>query len=220
MILETLKNVTNVSKIFQVDSFIIEKNIIRGINEDRTSAIFTKVDLDIEYAIGVNRIDVLLSRITLADDLILEIIGNNDEANKLVFTNDKMSVEYRTGKISTITAPKSLQVSDLYEISIAKELSKFLSKCKSALKVDKLTIMCNDNKVSYKLSDDNSDNLVYSDGVAVSLNDSDPINFVYDYSIKSLLNAFTKCDEKIIITEKGMIHFVMDDIDVYLLPLK
>jgi archaellin len=218
--IETLKKVTNVAKIFQVDSFIIEKDIIRGINSERTSAIFTKVDLDISHSIGVNRIDVLLSRITLSDDLTLEIIGDTNEAQKLVFKNDKIEVEYRTGKISTIVAPKSLQVSDLYEISIAKELSKFLTKSKSAMKIDNMGILCNNNQVSHKLNDDNNDKLVYSDGEAISLNDSEPVNFVYNYSIKSLLNAFSKCDEKIIITEKGMIHFIMDGIDVYLLPLK
>lgn len=220
MILETLKKATNVAKQFNVDSFIVESNFIRGINEERTSAIFTNISLPLECSIGINRIDVLLSRMLLADDLDLIIEADGTNASNLIFKNDKLNVEYRTANSNRITAPKSLQVKDLYQIMIDKNLHKVLNKSKSALRADNLTIICNDNKISYQLNDD-LDKLIYNDGEATHIEDSlEDINFIYNYSIKSLLNAFAKCDDKIIITEKGMIHFIVDDIDVYLLPKK
>jgi hypothetical protein len=219
----TILNATSIAKMFGIEQFIIEPHIIRGISDDRSAAIFTPCDIDIGCAaVGVNRIEILQNRLALSNGNSIDCISDGPlaDASMLIIKSSKLNVEYRCAKIKGITAPKELKVADLYEISIDADLAGMINKGKSAMKAEELAIMCNDNRVSYKIYDDNNDKLVYDDSVAVNLTSDDDINFTYVYPIKSIIQAFTKCtDNKFYITNNGMLHIQVSNIDVYI-PIK
>lgn len=213
-------NAVHVAKLFSIESFIIEPNIIRGINEDRTAAILTECDIDIGCsAIGINRMDVLLSRLNLiSGDAIIECISKDDgEASKILISTDRLNLEYGCANTLAIKAPTSAKVKDLYEITIEESLVNVLKKGRTAMKTDVIMIMCDNNSVQYKLQDENNDKLLYNEGFAHNLVDDEDINFVNRYPIKSILSAFTDCDaKKFYITERGMIKINTRGIDLYI----
>jgi|688.fasta_scaffold00062_50 hypothetical protein len=214
-------NAVHVAKLFSIESFIIEPNIIRGINEDRTAAILTECDINIGCkSIGINRMDVLLSRLNLvSNDAIIECHTKSEDmdADKISITTDRLNLEYSCANTLAIKAPTSAKVNDLFEVSIEESLVNILKKGRNAMKTDVIMIMCDNNSVQYKLQDENNDKLLYNEGFAYNLVDNSDINFVYKYPIKSILSAFTDCDaKKFYITERGMIKINTKGIDLYI----
>lgn len=214
---------TSVAKLFGIEQFIVEPEVIRGISEDRTAAIFTPCDIEIGCAaIGINRIDILVSRLALGIGNQIDCVSDGPlaDASMLSIKSPKMKVEYRCAKTKSITAPKELKVADLYEVAFDDDLVKTINKGKTAMKADEIAILCSNNSVSYKIYDESNDKLLYEDGEAVNLVDDEDINFTHVYPIKSIINAFTKSTEKRFwITGNGMLHIQVNEIDVYI-PVK
>jgi hypothetical protein len=217
---ETILRATAIAKIFGIEQFIIEPHVIRGISGDKAAAIYTQCDIDIGCAaIGVNRIDLLMSRLALGIDNKIECIFDHesDDARMLSISSSKMRVEYRCAKVRTIQAPKELKVADLYRVDFSSELAPVINKAKTAMKAEDVSIMCSDNEVTYKIMDENNDKMLFEDGIADNIRSADAVNFIHTYPIKAIYQGLLKSsNSQYYITEKGMLHIVVNGIDLYL----
>lgn len=220
---ENLLSSVIVAKQFDIECIIATPERISGLSNDATTAIFTEFDNDIGCAgIGINRLELISSRIALIDPEELQVDCifdySDDEAKTLIFKSKKLKVSYRCAGTKKIKAPASLAVKKLYKIEIPEKLYDTLNKSKRAMKSDEIVIQSEDNNVSYKIMDGENDELLYSDGTAVNMQDDhQDVNFIIRYPISYILKAIKGCDtNEFYITEKDMLHCVIHGIGVYI----
>lgn len=215
-----IKNALLVSKQFEISVMKIDDNGIRGTDKDGKVALLAKLDLTIGGTIGINRIEFLLNRLTILDNPTVEVkFDANGISESISLYNKKAVIEYRTAKADRLKVPSVPKDGDLYQISITDDLKNTLTKGKSAMKSDVITLLCNDNRLSYKIADETNDTLLYAAENVVNMSDDDePANFVNVYSIKALLYAFNSCDEVVGIDKKGILRFTINNLNIYLLP--
>ena len=217
-----IKNALLVSKQFGISVLKIDDNGIRGTDDDGTVALSSPMSLNIGGTVGINRIEFLLNRLNILDEPTVEI--NYDATNiseSISLYNKKTVIEYRTANANRFKVPSVPKDGDLYQISITEDLKNTLTKGKAAMKSDIITLLCNDNKLSYKIADETSDTLLYNAEYVVNMtDDEEPANFVNVYSIKALLYAFNSCDEVVGIDKKGILRFNINNSNIYLLPKK
>jgi hypothetical protein len=229
MILETstvqyIANAVRIAKLFDIEQIVVEPTFISGISEDKTAAIYTVVDNYIGCnTIGLGRISVLQSRLALieSDNTTVDCVFDMEQsdASDLVIKTPKLTVNYRCSKVRPNTYPRLLAVDELYKIIIPEDLYTVLSRAKTSMKTLVIVLICNNGEMSYKLTDETNDQLVYSDGNAVSVldeNDTD-INFVIRSPLKYFLLAIRHSqDNCLYVTEKDMLKCVISDIGVYI----
>lgn len=215
-----IKNALKISKQFGITVLKIDDNGIRGTDNDGVVSLLTKVDLNVGGLIGINRIDFLLSRLSILNDATIEVNYDTDNVSKSIsLYNKKTVIEYRTAHASKLKVPSVPKNGDLYQLSVTDDLKTTLTKGKSAMKSDIITLLCNDNRLSYKIADETNDTLLYAAENVVNMSDDDtPANFVNVYSIKALLYALNNCEEVVGIDKKGILRFNINNFNIYLLP--
>jgi hypothetical protein len=215
-----IKDALTVSKQFGLTVLKIDDNGIRGTDEDGKVALLSKIDLNVGGTIGINRIEFLLNRLNILKDPTVEIkYDSTNVATSISLYNSKTLIEYRTAHASRLKVPSVPKDGDLYQISITEDLKNTLTKGKSAMKSDIITLLCNDNRLSYKIADETSDTLLYDAEFVVNMSDDEqPANFVNIYSIKELLHAFNNCEEVVGIDKRGILRFNINNLNIYLLP--
>jgi hypothetical protein len=222
---DTINQITKAvktAKIFGIESFIIEQDKIRGIDKSQTVAIFDNITFDIEHPIGVNRLDILINRLTLFGDNVTSIECVIDdrvnETHSLIIKTYKAKVEYKCAKIRTILAPKSLQVSKECKFVMNNDLINMILKADIAMKAETLNILCNDDVVTYEFIDSNNDVFQYeSDERMLNLKDDNIVNLAYRYPIKLVILAIKhNTTGNFYITNKGMFNTDINGINVYI----
>lgn len=224
---DTIKQITQAvktAKIFNIESFIIEPNIIRGIDEGRTVAIFDdNLSIDIDCSIGINRLDILSNRLTLfegfAGNTIECIIDNNtNEAQSLVIRIKKAKVEYKCAKIKAIKAPKEIQVPREYKMDIGDDVVNMIIKADTAMKAETINVICNDDIITYQFIDANNDMFEWESGnTMVNLINDNPSNLSYRYPVKLVMLALKhNTSGNFYITYKGMLNTDVNGYNIYI----
>jgi hypothetical protein len=217
-----IKDALIVSKQFGLTVLKIDDNGIRGTDEDGKVALLSQLDLHIGGTIGINRIEFLLNRLNILDNPTVKVnYDANNISESISLYNKKTVIEYRTAKADRLKVPSVPKNGDLYQMSITDDLKNILTKGKSAMKSDIITLLCDDNRLSYKIADETSDTLLYNAEYVVNMVDDDePANFVNVYSIKALLYAFNNCEDVFGIDKRGILRFNIHNFNIYLLPKK
>lgn len=221
-VVEKILATTKVAKIFGLESFIVNPHIIRGFKSDGTFAINTPCDLDIGCAgIGINRIDVLHGRLALVDENVtLDCVFDTPEsyARLLHIKSKKLNVEYRFAREEGIKCHKQFNVTDFYRVELTDELKKVLAKSKNAMKSEVVTIICDNGEVSFKIADENNDKMIYQGDTIGYLTNEENASFVYNYDIKLLLLAMANTSKNYFnVATRGILHFIIDDIDAFVI---
>jgi hypothetical protein len=213
------------AKLFGIESFILEPNIIRGIDETRSVAIFdNNITFDINYSIGINRLDILVNRLTVfnsienfsVDCIIDEKIN---EARSLVIKADRVKVEYKCARIKAIQAPKTIEDTRKYKLEISEDIANLFIKADSAMRAETMNISCNDDVVTYEFVDSNNDVFQYESTLkAVNLVNDNFVNFRHKYSVKLIMLAIKHNNTgNFYITNKGMFNADVNGINVYII---
>ena len=212
------------AKIFGIETFIIEPDKIRGIDDNQVVAIFDEnINVDIDYSIGINRLDILINRLTLFDsldnysvDCVVDPTSN--EAKSLTIKANKAKVEYKCAKIRTIKAPKTLQVPREYMLEMEPDVINMIMKADAAMKADTMNILCNDDIVTYQFIDSNNDIFQYeSSSKIVNLINDKPVNLAYRYPVKLVMLAIKhNLTGNFYITYKGVFNTEINGINVYI----
>lgn len=211
------------AKQFDIESIIVYPDKISGMSENSTAAIFTLCENDIGCAsIGINRLALLSSRIALIDaaELQIECVYDYSDsyANMLRIKSKKMKIGFRCANATKIKAPASLAVKPLYKLEIPEEAFNILSKSKRAMKADEVVILSEDGNLTYRLLDGDNDELLYSEGTAVNIEDEfTPVNFIIRYPISYILKVLKDCDTReFYVMEKDLFHCNVNGQGVYI----
>ena len=222
--IDTIIKAVKTARIFDVESFIIEPDRIRGMSESRSAFLYNGgLNIDIECAIGINRSDILVNRLTLFDgreDRTIEckIDDRTGEAHSLIIKSNKVKAEYKCAKVKAIRAPKSIYVEKEYHLEIGEDAVNMIVKADAAMKAETLVIRCNDDVITYEFKDSNNDVFQYEAGNRmVNLINDQPANLSYCYPVKVILLALKHniCGN-FFITEKGMLATEVNGMTIYI----
>jgi len=222
-----IQKVVKTAQMVDIDNIIIEPNLVRAIDDDKTVVLFQDSDVpDMAFgSIGLNRISVFMSRLDIAktqEGFTIELDNTNDSeyARALNMKAKGVKIDYRCANPSTIQAPR--QVNDVlkYRVPLNAEAVVMLQKGQSAMSADTVTIISNKNGVSFEIVDINSDifSYTFTDKVE-TLSDSNDINFAHRYPIKTLLPLFKQNPEGYFsVGQKGILSISVNGLNLFVLP--
>ena len=108
-----------------IDAVIIEDGVIRGINEARTCAIISSVNVPNlgNQKMGMTRLSALKARLDLLGDGAAVDAKETDrgEISQLEMSSGKNRAQYRCTSSALIKAPKSINDTPVYAVQINKE---------------------------------------------------------------------------------------------------
>ena len=225
-----IQNVVRTAQLVKINNIVIEPEKVRAIDDDKAVVLFQSEDVpDMPFgSIGLNRIDVFLTRFEIAKgatDFHLEAVmpDNNAEfARALLMEGKGIKIDYRCANPSTIQAPKQINDTVRYEIKMNPEAVLLMSKGQGAMGADEVTLISDKDGVRFEISDINGDAFTHDFAKKVIVVDpakGDDTSFTHKYPLKVMLPLFkTASDVPFYITNKGMLKVVVNGLDMYVLP--
>ena len=222
-----IENVVKTAKSVNIESVIIEPNMVRAIDEARTVVLFQNENVpEMPFgSIGLNRIDVFLSRLIIAksqDDFTIDVVVDDDDdfARSLIMKGTKTKVDYRCANPSIIQAPRQINDNLVYKIELNSDAVSLLQAGQGAMGSEHVTISFGDDGVSFELKDINNDVLkhTFADNAEILSEDVEE-SFSHRYPIKTLLALFKQNpDGYFEIGEKGILNIEVNDLNIFVLP--
>ena len=221
-----IKNVVETGQIVGIDNVVIEPGKVRAMNDDKTVVLFQEENVpDIGFSVGLNRIGTFLNRLDVArtqDSFAVNVITDDcDEfARSFTMTAKGFRVNYRCANPKTVAAPKKVNDEMIYSIQLTGQAVYMLQKGQSAMGADVVSLICNDEGVTFQFEDVNSDKFAHTFTEEVKqLGDGAETSFTYKYPIKVLLALFKKEPEAVFkIGRKGMLNVVVNTLNIFVLP--
>jgi len=226
---EQIKYIENVVKTgisINIDNIIIEPEMVRAIDDARTVVLYQNTNVpEMEFgSIGLNRINVFLSRLDIAksrDDFTFDVIVNEEDeyARSIIMKGAGTRIDYRCANPATIQAPRQINDVLIYRIQLTPEAVMMLQRGQSAMGAEIASIVGNDG-VSFELTDINNDVFkhVFAPDIEY-LSEDVAEKFSHNYPVKTLLSLFKQNPEGYFeIGEKGILNIKVNDLDIYVLP--
>lgn len=226
-ILSFLKNVVKTAQIVDIDNIIVETSHVRAIDDNQTVVMLQNSDIpEMPFdAIGLNRTNILLSRIALVEGpgFVAEADLDGGVVSKLGLSNGSSKIEYRCANPSTIRAPKNVADSLKYRVELDAGAVTLLQKAAAAMPqnadIDVVTIMSDGKGVSFELSDATNDAFSHTFSTVKCLDENDSGKFAHRYPLKTTLALFKTCPDGFFeIGQKGILKIAINGIDLYVLP--
>ena len=222
-----IQKVVKTAQMVDIDNVIIEPNLTRAIDDDKTVVLFQNENVpDMPFgSIGLNRISVFMSRLDIAktqDAFTIE--SENPEGSEFVrsltMKGKGVKIDYRCANPATIQAPRQVNDTLKFQVPLNAEAVVMLQKGQSAMSADTVTIVSNKNGVTLEIVDVNNDTFSYTFTDKVkTLTDSADINFAHRYPIKTLLPLFKQNpDGYFEIGQKGILSISVQGLNLFVLP--
>lgn len=215
-----IRNVVETGQMIGIDDVIIETGKVRAINDEKSVVLFQEENVpDMGFNVGLNRINVFLSRLEVArtqENFAVNVItDDNDEfARSFTMTGKGFKVDYRCANPKTIKAPKAIVDEMLHEIQLTPQAVYMLQKGQSAMGSDMVSLICNEEGITFEFVDANDDKFSHQ---FTSEGSSDV--FTYKYPIKILLPLFKHdAESSFKIGKKGMLNIVVNNLNIFVLP--
>lgn len=240
--IDYIQSVIKTANLVGIGNIIIEPGKIRAMDEDQTVVLFQDKNVpEMSFgSIGLNRISLFLSRLTLAlsqDKFEIEAITAGEDSKysfsmfdpadkkqpmwvrSLTMSGKNVKIDYRCASPQTIKAPKIRAGQGVHKIDLTPDAVDMISKGKSAMKTDDVSFHGNKDGVILEIADINGDSLEYhfSDIVHLLGTGTSP-DFSYKYPIELLLPIFkTNPTGSFSLTGKGTLVFPVNGLDIYVM---
>ena len=161
-----ISNALTTARIFGIEGFVINDNIVSGINGDSTAVMFSnelELPEDEKVVAGFNRLDILSSRIELIQstdaDYTIDTVNDprNGNVMQLLMKTKGIKANYRCANPALISHPKDIKDEMLYNFVIPEDVVSTIIRSYSAMRCEKLMILCNNNSISFELEDESMD---------------------------------------------------------------
>lgn len=225
-VIEFLQKVAQTAQLVGIDSILIEKQLIRGMDEAKTVAIVHEAqDIELPFSgIGLTRTGLFLSRLEIAktrDNMSVDMELDRENVKLITFKSTGLKMDYRCGNPSTIQAPRQINDAQRYSIQLNGEAIALLQKGASAMGSDLVAIAFDGKGVNFEITDSTvGDVFAYTFAKNVKVLDgSESEKFTFYYPIKLALTLFKQVpDSEITIGIKGMLCVNVNGIGIYILP--
>ena len=222
-----IQKVVKAAQMVDIDNIIIEPDLVRAIDDDKTVVLFQNEDVpDMAFgSIGLNRISVFMSRLDIAktqEDFTIEADNpdSGDYARSLTMKAKGVKIDYRCANPSTIQAPRQVNDTLKCRVPLNAEAVVMLQKGQSAMSAETVTIVSNKKGVSFEIVDINNDTFSYTFTDKVeSLTEDGDVNFAHRYPVKTLLPLFKQNAEgTFAIGQKGILSISVQGLNLFVLP--
>jgi len=222
-----IEKVVDTAKLVGIDSVIIEPNLVRAIDSDNTVVLYQNVGVpEMPFgAIGLNRLNIFTARYDIAKTqdgftIEAEVDDGSSYARSIIMKAKGMKIDYRAANPLAIKAPKQINDTGKYRVSLTAEAVMFLQKAQTAFKEAEMVSLISDGKqVSFELCDVNNDVFKYTFAETIEVLTGGDGKFAYRYPTKILLPLFKHNPlGQFEIGAKGMMSFSLNDLKAYVLP--
>jgi hypothetical protein len=234
-----LKTLLQTVSLVKIDRLIIEEGLIRGVDEEQTVVIVSDQNVpDLGGArVGLNRLSILASRIALFDTdeafsvEAVEAPSRDDDATdissfKLASKGSKF--EYRTARIGTIKAPKRVNDSFVWAVTVPVEAVKLAISAANTMGSDQIALVSKaSGEVLFEIVDsatqDTFTTKIADEATWIPEDEDQPSqSFVHYYVVKALmplLKASAAAGEPVLLVgEEGMLQITVNGYTMTLLP--
>jgi len=220
-----IQTVVETAKLVGIDSIIIEPNLVRAIDDNNTVAINQTKDVpEMPFgSIGMNRLDIFTARYDIAKvqdgfTIEAEVDDGSQFARSITMKGKGMKIDYRCANPTAIKAPKQINDTMKYRITVTPEAVSNLQKAQSAMKAETVSII-SDGGVSFELSDLNNDVFKYAFADKAEVISDGNGKFAHRYPVKTLLPLFKQnATGHFEIGAKGVAVFLLNGLKVFVLP--
>lgn len=221
---ELLLNTIKTAKLLDIECFVIEKNLIRGIDDTKSIFINSTHDCEMTADIGITRVSLLNNRIKLIDvekSKFTETLANNKMCIANIRVQDGRSrLDIRCANVSLIQAPKNLKDLPKYRMTLkAEDIAQFI-KSNQAMKTEVVYLVNEDERVYFEFTDSNKDSLQLEiDADICGFEDHPLSSFKYAYDPAYLqLVLKNNNGEELLMGGRGTLRTIINNINVWLLP--
>lgn len=234
-----LKTLLQTVSLVKIDRMIIEPGKIRGVDEDQTVVIVHEQNVpDFGGAtVGLNRLSILANRINLFDaneDFTVECVespsrdnegGTDISSFKLAAKGSKF--EYRAGRAGTIKAPRMLNDTFVWSVSVPVDAVKIAISAANTMGSDQIALVSKaSGEILFEIVDgttQDSFTTKIADEATWMGEDDEPVqSFVNYYAVKALMPllkaAATQGDVTLLVGEEGMLQITVNSYTLTLLP--
>jgi len=215
-----IRNVVETGQMVGIDDVIIETGKVRAINDEKSVVLFQDENVpEMQFNVGLNRINVFLSRLEVArtqENFAVSVLtdDNGEFARSFTMTGKGFKVDYRCANPKTIRAPKAIADELVHEIQLTAQAVYMLQKGQSAMGSDMVSLICNEEGISFEFVDANDDKFTHQ-----FTSEGSSETFTYKYPIKILLPLFKHDAESTFkIGRKGMLNIVVNNLNIFVLP--
>ena len=157
-----LSTVLNLCQIGGVDAIIFEDGKVRGMNDERSFVIISDLDIPkLPAKMGVTRLNSLKQRLDMFNGTRPDIDAQENDRGEIAVLNisaGKSKVQFRCTSTSLIKAPKVINDTEMYNITISKEELKVILNAVKVMNSKTLQVTIRKSgEVSVGLSDDAND---------------------------------------------------------------
>jgi len=226
-LIEYIETVIKTGNTVGIDNIIIEPDAVRAINEERTVVIYQSENVPAMPfgSVGLNRIDELLSRLSVAksrENFTLNVLVGDDSefARSIVLKADDTRIDYRCANPETINAPKQINDKLMHSVQLSSDVVDMLGKAQGAIRSDHVEFSMVDADVTFSLTDINNDSINYNFPSQVTvMNDDASDSFTHKYPVKIITSLFKQNPTgHFAIGEKGILRIVVNGLDIFVLP--
>ncbi len=218
--LNYIRNVVETGQMVGIDDVIIEDGAVRAMNEEKSVVIFQEENVpDVGFNVGLNRVNVLLNRLEVArtqENFAVDVVmdDNKDFARSFTMTGKGFKVDYRCANPKGLSAPKKVNDEMVHKIDLTPQAVYMLQKGQTAMGSDMVSLICNQDGVTFQYTDTNDDKFSHT-----FTTDGSEENFTYKYPIKIVLPLFKHdVENSFIIGRKGMLNIVVNNLNIFVLP--
>lgn len=222
-----IENVVKTGLSVNIDNVIIETDMVRAIDDNRTVVIFQDSDVpEMPFdSIGLTRVPVFLSRLEIAktqEKFTVDVVVDDDDnyVRSVTMKGSGTKIDYRCANPGNMQAPRQINDTLVYRVQLNAEAVSLLQKGHGAMGSETVSIIGGEDGVSFELTDVNSDVFKHQISSDVQLLDSDaPETFSHRYLLKTLLALFKQNAEgSFDIGAKGILNINVNGLNLYVLP--
>ena len=222
-----IQDLLTIAKLVNIDNLIIEQGLIRGVDDLKTVVMHQHENIpSLEFeAIGINRISLLQSRLAIAknqQNFVMEAkVREGDHfVSSLLMKGKGVKIDYRCANPNKLIITKGINDAHTVRVKLNPESVKLLQQGHAAMGSEYVTILNNNDGVSFELTDTNNDAFKHAfTSEVTSLTDNADNTFAFRYPIKTILALFKHSpDASFDIGKHGTLKFPINDTNIIVIP--
>lgn len=225
--IDYIQNIIKTAKLVDIDSVIIEPNMVRAISANNAVVILQIKDVpDMPFgSIGMNRLDVFNQRYEILrtqDKFTIEAEIDVDAkcARSIIMKAKGTKIDYRCAKPQAIKAPRQINDTLKHRVKTTAESTVLMQKAIAAMQSPEHVTLVSNDGVSFEFSDINNDIFKHTFMEKVQTLTSDATGkFAHRYFVKTLFPLLKQNpDGYFDVGAKGILAFYVNHLTVYVLP--
>lgn len=217
-----IRKAVQTASLLGIDDICIDDGLVRAMHKDRTVLIIAPNDIDVPFnSMGISRIPQFLSRLSIVsehDKSTIDYAATDDIVKSVVMKCPGTKIDFKCADPSGIVAPRKTNDVITYGIDITEESIDLLKRSEAAMKADEVTIISNDEGVSFELNDVNNDIFKHELQTKAEIIEGESLAFAFRYPAKLLISLFRNNVTHFEVAQRGSLKLNLNGFDIFVLP--